>query len=114
MIGAWEEQHIQPIRNKEKAKTDSDWSESFGQRQVKIVSLLMSTLAAFQRKCEMERVYFEVHKDCKGPLQIYERVLKIIKRPASYPPRPIQPYHFSPILCGETVPLNQRKLVFLV
>jgi hypothetical protein len=56
MIGAWEEQHIQPIRIKEKAKTDSDWSESFGQRQVKIVSLLMSTLAIFQRKCEMERV----------------------------------------------------------
>jgi hypothetical protein len=30
MIGAWEEQHIQPIRNKEMAKTGSDRSESFG------------------------------------------------------------------------------------
>jgi hypothetical protein len=29
LIGNWESQDIQPIRNKENVKTDSDWSESF-------------------------------------------------------------------------------------
>jgi hypothetical protein len=44
MIGAWEEQHIQPIRNKEKAKTDSDWSESFGQQNCKLANVNTSRL----------------------------------------------------------------------
>ncbi len=31
-IGKGEGQHLQPIRNKEMWKTDSDWQESFGKR----------------------------------------------------------------------------------
>jgi hypothetical protein len=54
--GNQEEQKIQPIRNKGTMKIDLDWPESFGNRQVEIISWLVSTLAAFQRKCEVDNI----------------------------------------------------------
>ncbi len=39
-FGNWVEQHVQSIRNKEKVKTDSDWSESKEKQTVEIRRLL--------------------------------------------------------------------------
>jgi hypothetical protein len=37
-------------------KTYSDWTDKFGNWQVEIISHIVSTLAAFQRKDELVRV----------------------------------------------------------
>jgi hypothetical protein len=46
----WEEQHILPIRIKEKEKADSDWSVSFGKRSMEMTSRLVSARADFKEK----------------------------------------------------------------
>jgi hypothetical protein len=102
------EQHIQPIRNKEKKKTNSEQIEDIGKQKVTMGRRLRLTSAAFQTKGGL--VSGGLLNNFKGQSKSKGEFLKF-KIPAMHVLHKGLFYHttFGQIYSGETIPLRGHE-----